>query len=541
MILSRFVARHVLQTLGVVLMGIVPLLVRIAPTHAQGELPKRRPGSEPRTQLTIDGESARAYDRATPRSAERRTIVFTVLDDETNRPLTDVEVKINNQIDFRYYVFRTGPRGRLVLEYPSLHGEPNLSIEVRKDGYVPLGRGWGFDGNSGIPEAWTFRLRRGTTMGGIVVAAAERPVEGVMVFMTVTSYGPGARPANSTGSEYYHEVPSRTAPDGRWRTDSVPSGANEVKLRLIHPDFVSDGAPALGWPARSPRLAALREHSDRQVLIKGLTFEGRVIDEIGRPIAGARIDDVTRALGSSKLPWCNPTDREGGFYFHLPRGKSFLLSAAAQGYAPGTQTVSLDSDHPAVTFQLVHGTRLRGRVVDPASHPIEGALVYGVMERQINPIAFHAWTDERGRFEWNDAPAETAEFRFAAEGYIDDDNMHRLTPGDAVAEVVLRPAVDVRIFAIDAQTRAAVPRFSTQIGTHDPGTNGFRWGPRMGRSAPKRFRILLPAEEGPYQFEFSADGYLPARISAPRERMVLRRAVPLEKAASKGPSSPPGH
>jgi len=35
------------------------------------------------------------------------------------------------------------------------------------------------------------------------------------------------------------------------------------------------------------------------------------------------------------------------------------------------------------------------------------------------------------------------EFQIAAEGYIDD-KVRRLTAGDAVAEVTLRPAVDVR-------------------------------------------------------------------------------------------------
>ena len=52
---------------------------------------------------------------------------------------------------------------------------------------------------SRLPEAWTFRLRHGTTMGGIVVAAAEQPVEGATVLMSVTSFGRGVRPVNSTG------------------------------------------------------------------------------------------------------------------------------------------------------------------------------------------------------------------------------------------------------------------------------------------------------------------------------------------------------
>jgi Carboxypeptidase regulatory-like domain len=530
MILDRFAARQALKAVGLVLMSLGLLPIRIEPGHAQGAPSNLRPAPEPQGRSHIDGESAHAYHRAAPRSAERRTIVLTVLDDETSRPVTDSEVRINALLDFRTHAFRTGPRGRLLVEYPSLHGEPRLSIAVQKDGYVPLGRGWGFEGSPGPPEAWTFRLRRGTTMGGIVDAGAERPVEGATVLMTVTSYGPGARPANSTGSEYYHEIPSRTGPDGRWRTDSVPPGADDVKLRLIHPDFVSDAAPTLGWPARSPRLAALREQSDRQALLRGLALEGRVIDEQERPIAGARIDDSTRALGSSQFAWCHPADAEGRFHFHLPRGKSFLLTAAAEGYARGSQAVSPDPDQPAITFQLVRGKRLRGRVVDPSGHPIEAAQVFAVMESPIKPLSFQAWTDEHGRFEWGDAPAEAVEFRIAAEGYIED-KVHQLTAGDAVAEVTLRPAVDVRIAAIDAQTREAIPRFPTQIGTHDTGTNGFRWGPRMGRSAPRRFEILLAAENGPYQFEISAEGYLPARILVPRERVVLRRAIPLEKAA----------
>jgi hypothetical protein len=528
MILDRFVARHALKAIGLVLMGVGPIPAPIETARAQDAPSNRRPDREPPGRSPVDGELVRAFDRSTPRLAEFRTVALTVLDDGTSRPLADAEVRVANQIDHRTYAFRTDSRGRLRLEYPSMHGAPLLGIEVRKDGYVSLVWGWGFDGSPDPPEAWTFRLRRGTTMGGIVVAAAERPVEGAIVLLTVTRFGPGERPANATGSESYYRIPSRTGPDGRWRTDSVPPGADEVKLQLIHPDFVSDGSSGLGWPARSPNLAALRQQSDRQVLLKGLALEGQVIDDEGRPIAGARIEDSTRAPGSSEFAWCHPTDAEGRFRFHLPRGKGFLLVAEAEGYVPATQNVSPDPDQPVVTFRLMRGKRLRGRVVDPDGHPIAGAEVYAVTEPRIKPSAYHAWTDEHGRFDWDDAPAEAVRFQFAAEGYIDD-NEHRLTAGDALAEITLRPAVDIRIVAIDARTREAIPRFHVQIGTHDPRTNGLRRGPRMGRSAPRRFEILLAAERGPYQLEIGADGYLPARILVPGERTVLRETVQLEK------------
>ena len=53
---------------------------------------------------------------------------------------------------------------------------------------------------------------------------ADQPVEGVTVVMTVSKYGPGKRPKNAIGDEIYYEVPSRTGPDRKWRTDSVPPG-----------------------------------------------------------------------------------------------------------------------------------------------------------------------------------------------------------------------------------------------------------------------------------------------------------------------------
>jgi hypothetical protein len=526
MILDRFAARQALKATAIVLMGLGSLPIRFGPAHVQGAPSNRRPAVESQGALHIDGETARAPDRGVPRSAERHTVLLTVLDDETSRPLIDAEVRIDNQIDSQIDAFRTGPRGRLLVEYPSPHGEPKLRIEVRKNGYVPLAR-WGFEGSSAQPEALTLRLRRGATMGGIVVAAEERPVEGATVLLSVMSYGSGARPANSTGSEYYFRIPSRTGPDGRWRTDSVPPGAGEVKLQLFHPDFVSDGAPTLGGPVRSPKPEALRAQSDRQILLRGLALEGRVIDEEGRPIAGARIKDSTRGLGFSEFAWCHPTGADGRFPFHLPRGESFLLTAVAEGYVAGTQAVSLDPQQPAIAFQLKRGKRLRGRVVDRAGHPIEAARVIAMSDRLGGTFAFDTWTDEHGRFEWDEAPAEAVRLQFTAEAYVE--NVRQLTAGDAVAEITLMPAIDVRIVAIDAQTREAIPRFHTQIGTRDAATNEFRWGPRMGRSG--RFEISLAADEGPYQFEISAVGYHPSRFLLPGERMVERKTIALEKAA----------
>src|SRR5262249_49631669 len=152
------------------------------------------------------------------------TVTLTVLDEETGQPVADAEVRIRNEVDRRTHVFRTDSRGRLRFECASKRGEPMGAVEVRKNGYVPLGEGWGYGDGQDPPEALTLRLCRGTAMGGLVVYEADRPIEGITVVMTVTRYGPGRRSPNPTGIEFYNEIPLRAGPDGRWRTDSVPPG-----------------------------------------------------------------------------------------------------------------------------------------------------------------------------------------------------------------------------------------------------------------------------------------------------------------------------
>jgi hypothetical protein len=87
-----------------------------------------------------------------------------VLDDETSQPVADAEVRIRNELDWLTHVFRTASRGRLRFKCASRRDEPMGSIEVRKDGYVPLGESWGYGEGQDPPKVLTLRLRRGTTM-----------------------------------------------------------------------------------------------------------------------------------------------------------------------------------------------------------------------------------------------------------------------------------------------------------------------------------------------------------------------------------------
>ena len=52
---------------------------------------------------------ARAYDRPVPASARFHTDTLIVLDDETSKPLADVEVMILNEVDGEFHPFRPAP------------------------------------------------------------------------------------------------------------------------------------------------------------------------------------------------------------------------------------------------------------------------------------------------------------------------------------------------------------------------------------------------------------------------------------------------
>ncbi len=105
-----------------------------------------------------------------------------------------------------------------------------------------------------------------------------------------------------------------------------------------------------------------------------------------------------------------------------------------------------------------------------------------------------------------------------------------VTATDDENVVTLKPAIDVRVHAVDARTGEAIPRFRVRIATQEPGTKKWTWGLLTGRSAPKKFQAMLDAAKGPYQIEIAAEGYVPAILQLRAEQTVLRDVVRLDKA-----------
>ena len=192
-------------------------------------------------------------------------------------------------------------------------------------------------------------------------------------------------------------------------------------------DLVAIGSDAGGvkvWPIRVERVT---------VSPSRVALTGRVLDERGRPIAGAvvergpnrySVDDwVVDPLGWNKrvrhgnthpdrttpdeyLPQLSylsieringyptaRTDQQGRYVFEDVDLGEYVLTVEADDYAPRHRHVKVGPQSKSEDFSLKPGRRLRSRVVDAAGQPIGGACVV------LNQ--WHCHTDPRGFFHWS--------------------------------------------------------------------------------------------------------------------------------------------
>jgi hypothetical protein len=135
---------------------------------------------------------------------------------------------------------------------------------------------------------------------------------------------------------------------------------------------------------------------------------GSVVNEAGKPIAGARV----YVYGGGKLPIVLITDKSGGFVYRPPYGSNqgwFQLLAFAPGYSYGMAYG--ESAKPAQPIVLRKEQLLKGVVVDEAGKPLDGVSVslesaWGYSrdgsgrqyELRHMPIMAKPLTDKKGAF-----------------------------------------------------------------------------------------------------------------------------------------------
>jgi protocatechuate 3,4-dioxygenase beta subunit len=149
---------------------------------------------------------------------------------------------------------------------------------------------------------------------------------------------------------------------GRFLIDEMPPG--RVRVDINHPDRL---------PVRREPIQlgpGGRQDLGDIVLQSGALLAGRVLDETGRPIEGARVEARPTAKGP---PVRMASDHDGNFALRVPGG-DYALVAAAPARAPGSWfAVHAVPGEPSRPIELrlprADGT-LEGHVKDTNGHPV---------------------------------------------------------------------------------------------------------------------------------------------------------------------------
>lgn len=249
-----------------------------------------------------------------------------------------------------------------------------VELTVRKKGYaavclpalrVPAG-------GAGPANLGVVTLHPGARLAGRVVDSGNQAVPKAEVFVLtqpiklnhVDRLLKGLRPD------------AASAADGRFAIEDLARG-EPVHVVVRAAGFVTAQMQAVRPPAESPLLIRLEPAA---------AVQGRVVDESGAPVMGARVElqwqaflpeDPEHPIGDPILRAAR-SDAQGRFEMHdIPTGK-VRLSAAAAGFA-GSESLQVAVPRPAAAEELRlvlrRGAILQGRVTTATGEPVPGVRV----------------------------------------------------------------------------------------------------------------------------------------------------------------------
>jgi RNA polymerase sigma factor (sigma-70 family) len=351
----------------------------------------------------------------------------------------------------------TDRNGQCRIEFPRVLPK-EIYITARKSGYA--NRGYGPLIEPGVPAIasdHTIEMEHGLTIGGIVKNRNGEPVSGATVIVMARA---GAD--SSPDWTYVPEVKVMTDTLGNWRFNEMPSGWSFVFIRVTHPDYVPT---FMRRNVAAPSDLMLKAKKAETILDEGVALAGKVVDDQGRALAGAKILlGADRMFGQSGFP-ATLTDAAGRFQFgHVPPG-SETVTAQAPGRAPALANVVVGTGMKPVEFRLGPGHRILGRVVNPAGKPLDGVTVQAMNWKGNSSLEWITKTDALGRFTWDSAPVEPVLLTMTRPGYtMISQRAFQADKGET--SVTMYPPLRVRGTVTDARTGRPIEQFIVVPGNY---------------------------------------------------------------------------
>jgi len=246
-------------------------------------------------------------------------------------------------------------------------------------------------------------LLREAPILGRVVDREGKPVEGAVIWAMVGHlvFVPGA--ALSKNDSYGFPITARTDARGRFAFRGMPPGAELDWIEVRHPSYRLARGEGLVLTAARPTAILVEP---------GCVVSGEVVDESGRPVAGASVGvgDRRRAGGESVV-FTGPDGRYR--VANVAPGRCDLV-VQPEAHAPKIVATVADPARPAIHQVVVEpGGSIGGKVVDAEARPVAGAPVgwitpvdpSGVPQRAYDsPFHRMTYTADDGTFRLDSLP-----------------------------------------------------------------------------------------------------------------------------------------
>jgi uncharacterized GH25 family protein len=393
-------------------------------------------------------------------------------------------------------IAKTDANGQLILDLPKVPKDISLGIEAPNFG--PYWAAWNSTHHpEKIPSKFVAELEAGWSVGGVVVDSDGKPVAGAAIHPSIKFK---KRPGDA--EELYVGTNLKTDKSGRWSYVSVPASMPEFSIEINHVDFMTDSH---SLTRAEFGIATGKEPTGKIVLGRGLTVVGKVLDDAGKPIAGALIrtkfmNDIREtesgADGSYRLSGCQPI---------MAR-----VVVSAKGRAMELKEVRVEPDMQPVDFTLKPGGKIRVRVVDKQGNPIPKTCIFFQSWRgRIRYFEFdhvNHYANDKGVWEWNEAPLD------AIQVDICPPNGMQLTDQSLIArdeEFVFRPPAPLIITGtvVDAISKQPIKSFRVVPGIRSRDSH-IDWVRQESYAAKDgKFRVRQDRTYPGHLVRIEADGY----------------------------------
>lgn len=362
-----------------------------------------------------------------------KALTITVIDAKTGQPIPGADVSAPNIGGWDKPQPRrlTDAQGHYVIEIP---GPPvmarremaSFTIFASHPGYAERAISWTSSAGNVewiLPAKATIKLVHGITIGGVVRDAHHEPIAGVRVLLQGSGYSGFTIGAGEQKSQDYPEIyiddknhPAAVTDDnGRWTYSDFPKDLDTLNVTFIRPDesrydyTTAPGDPGLNqFPGISP--GDLRATNANIVLPDGITVRGIVVDEAGRPIAGA---EVVEGYGHANIVRVSAfkTDAAGSFVRLNRAPRQWIYTASADGRATASVVAQVDAGMPEVRIVLPPADPLRIHATGEANHPLAGVDIRIQSYRTEGQLLdWKGTTDANGDVVWTNAPKESVMF-----------------------------------------------------------------------------------------------------------------------------------